>query len=189
MRTLFYSVLTLLAACSGPASQPPATQVPLPVVLHVTPTPRPLPAHATTYIQQHFPDWYICSQDDYDDAFGSFYDTTTHPWYVEVDINDDQQGDYGVLIRNQHQVKVLFLVGEDSSFTHWLAPNISLPFNAANPRLQHGLFPEPPGQIDVAYPSLQSLVLHTNGVSLVHLENRICLYYKDSTGIAIFKTR
>lgn len=188
MRTFFYCMLTLIAGCTEPAL-PRATQGQLPVVSHPSPAPKALNGHATAYIQKHFPGWRVCNQKDYDDAFGSFYDTTTHPWYVEIDINDDKQGDYGMFISNQHQVKLLFLTGKDSSFTHWLAPDFSFAFDAATHRLQYALLPEPPGQIDVAYPSIQSLVLRTNGVSLMHLENRICLYYQDSTGIAVFQTR
>lgn len=173
-------LLLLLTACTAQPSYRryvPAANTPL--------TAATVPVHVVSYVQQQWPGWRLCSHQDYDKSFWSFYDSTTLPFYAAVDINDDTRTDYSLLLRNGQQLRLVFLLSTGDSFTYQLADNIPATVKTS---LSYGLLPEPPGQIDVAYPAIQSLLLTTNAISLMYMENRYCIYYWDGRQVATFKT-
>jgi hypothetical protein len=69
-----------------------------------------------------------------------------------------------------------------------LAADFKKSFNDPANDLTWCLLPAPPGRIDVAYPGIRSLVLRSNGINLLQLENRAGIYYWDGKGIGFFPT-
>lgn len=184
MNRLVYLFLLTAVACTTfptdvqqltlPATQPVVMKTPADTVLSV--------------IRTTFPGWHLCTQADYDKSFWSFCDTTQAlPWYTTADIDDDGDPDIALLLKQEHKVKLLLLLSSHTGYGWQWAEDFSLTLTKGQ-LLQFGLLPEPPGQIDIAYPSIQSLILHSNGISLYHFENRHALYYWNGNRVAVFKT-
>lgn len=147
-----------------------------------------LPAPVREYIATHLRGWAIVNKEDYDSSFWSFYDSAMLPFFTATDLNDDGLVDYGVLVKKEGFVQLAFLLGAGDSFTHQLANDFKKAFNDTTNDLTWCLTPAPPGQTDVAYPRMQSLILRSNGINLLQLENRTCIYYWDGQGIGLFAT-
>ncbi len=147
-----------------------------------------MPDEVQLYMASHFPGWKIPVTADYNTSFWSFYNLSVVPYFTAVDLNDDQLVDYGVLLKQRDSVQLVILLGTADSFTHVVFNNLKRTTADQVDGLQHCLLPEPPGQIDVAYPAIKSLVLPSNGINLLHLENRVCVFYWDGKQVAIFET-
>ncbi|GGH60984.1 hypothetical protein HNQ91_000967 [Filimonas zeae] len=184
LNKLIYLLLLPVVACNNPT--PDVRQLMLPAT-QFTVTQAPTDTLAT-FIRNTFPGCRICTQADYDNSFWSFYDTTyAMPWYAAVDINDDQRTDMAMLIKEQQTLKLLLLMGTDTGYNWQWVEDFSIPLHN-NQKVTYGLHPEPPGQIDIAYPTITSLILPSNGINLYYFENRHALYYWNGNRIAVFKT-
>lgn len=188
MRRFLICVLLAFEGCTPTGDDQPVSKV-------IQPTPPPeapptgLPANVQAYIASQLPDRAIVSKEDYARSFWSFYDTGTQPFFTAADLNDDGLVDYGVLVKKGGFVELALLIGIGSSFRFELAGSFKKAFDDTANDLGWCLLPEPPGQIDVAYPSIQSLILVSNGINLMYLENRIGIYYWDEEGIGLFPKR
>ena len=187
MRTILFYLLVVSTGCSHQSSTSGDNKpLPLPPVKVFPIT--TVPAGVQEYIATYLPGWTIPGVADYATSFWSFYDHTIVPYFTAVDINDDQLVDYGVLVKKQGAVQLAILLGANNSFTHVIVNDLRKAFPDAAEGLQHCLLPEPPGQTDVAHPTIKSLILRSNGINLLHLENRVCIYYWDGRAIAAFET-
>jgi hypothetical protein len=141
----------------------------------------PIPPALQTYLQANFPDWPIVDTADYDKSWWSFYDRDHISWIVHTDINDDQLADHALLLKQNNRLRLVICMGApQNTFTHVVVEG----FNQME-KLQYGLVVQPPGQIDVLQPSEQSLLLLTNGIALVELEQPSRIYYWQN-GIQTF---
>ncbi len=188
LQTLIMRIIILLllicTACTNHRAEPKAFV--LPQILSIAAP--AIPVAVTDYTGLQFPGWSIVTKQDYHTGFWSFYDEKKLPFFTAVDINDDGYVDYGILIKKQDTVQLVILLNKNNSFTHQVAGNFLLPHYPDNKALQYCLLPEPPGQIDVVKPSIRSLILTTNAIQLMEMENRICIYYWNNTTIAAFQT-
>lgn len=148
-----------------------------------------IPVSVQDHIARHLPGWTIPGPVDYAGSFWSFYDRSTVPYFTAVDINDDNFVDYGVLIKKQKKVQLVLLLsaGSDSFIHHIVSDPGKAPADITD-GLSYCVLPEPPGQIDVAYPDIRSLILLSNGINLMDMENRVCIYYWDGSHISVFQT-
>jgi hypothetical protein len=135
-----------------------------------------IPERVMSYIQTHLPDWKVLTIADYGKSWWSFYDSNIIPYAVAVDINDDQLVDYGVLMKKDNALQLVIIIAlNNGAFEHRILND----FNAAyrDKDVQTGLMVEPPGQIDVVYPQERSLILPSNGIAVMELEVKSCIYY------------
>lgn len=186
MNKLIYLILlTVTAACTH--NTPQVKQFTLPAIQQLTVIKTP-PDTLLSFIYKTFPGAQVCTQADYDQSFWSFCDTTLSlPWYTAADINNDEYVDMALLVKQQQNAKLLLFLSNHTGYTWQWAEGFSIPVSQKQP-LQFGLQPEPPGRIDIAYRSLQSLILRTNGINLYHFENRHAIYYWNENSIAVFRT-
>ncbi|MBW8684967.1 hypothetical protein [Chitinophaga rhizophila] len=140
------------------------------------------PAVVNDYIKAHLPSWQLCRNEDYPASFWSFYSRESLPFFTAVDINDDNRVDYGVLIRQRQEIRLLIILSDHAGYTHYLSDTL------AGTTLDYCLLPAPPGRIDIAFPAISSLILTANGINLMKMENRMCIYYWNGASIDIFKT-
>lgn len=170
-------LLLVLQACA---------QSPSPPALNTNNSPRELiPAAVKTYIQKHFNGWALVDDADYGATWWSFYDRQRIPYAVVTDINDDQRADYALLLKHNNTLQLVILLGmKNNDFAH-LVVNVGAqgmqPHN-----LQIGLAIAPPEQIDIVKPVEQSLILASNGISLMQLENRSAVYYWGNGTLNVF---
>lgn len=146
-----------------------------------------IPEKVNRYLSVHFPAYLIAEKGDYINSWWSFYDTGMQPFVVKTDINDDSLADYGLVLKSADSIAVLILIGSGASFRPWF---IRLPAEKpfVTQAIHFGLVPEPPGQIDIAYPRVKTLLLESNGINLMDFENRIAVCYWADHGVHLFLT-
>jgi hypothetical protein len=141
----------------------------------------PVPPALNNYLKANFPDWSVVDTADYDKSWWSFYDTHHIPWIVHTDINDDQLADHALLLKQNNRLRLVICMGApQNTFSHVVVEG----FNQME-KLQYGLAVQAPGQIDVLQPQEQSLLLLTNGIALMELEQTSRIYYWQN-GIQTF---
>jgi len=146
-----------------------------------------IPESVTQYLKANFTKWSIPNRDDYK-IWWSFYEPRTMPYYAITDLNDDRQEDYAFVLKKPDSLSVVVLLKKGDTFTHWVA-DFKATYNPADKDIQFGLATEPPGQIDVVIPRIQSLILRSNAFTLMELENRRCIYYWSDGKISVFETK
>ena len=146
-----------------------------------------LPHQVIGYLAKNLPEWKIPDTSDYAKSWWSFHDKKEVPYHVILDLNDDEIADYGLLVHNNSSVKLLLLLGHKTSFDHYWATNFNQPFLKGE--LQYGLAIQPPGRIDIAFPEIRSLILKSNAINLLELENRLAIYYFMNEKLSVFTTK
>ncbi|MBC7912791.1 MAG: hypothetical protein H7Y07_01595 [Pyrinomonadaceae bacterium] len=149
---------------------------------------RLIPQNVIDYLSTHLPGYSIANRSDYTTGWWSFYEPQSTPFVVKTDINDDQIVDYALILKKSNLIELVILTGTKGSFKHWIAPDFNKNFNPNAKDLHYGLMPQPPGQIDIAYPQIKSLILKSNAINLMDYENRMAIYYWSGDRIEIFKT-
>jgi len=184
MRTTVF--IFLLAAISCTNTPEPVSNVVThydSIAIPVTDT--SLPVSVTSSLAHFLPGWIVCTEHDYAGSFWSFYDSNTKPYLAATDINDDGKTDFALFVKKHDSTQLVFLTSKENSFELHTIPESAKPFHQD---LHYCLIPEPPGQVDVARPTIQSLILTSNGINLMDMENRKCIYYWHQDSIAVFKT-
>lgn len=176
-------IFVLLMACREQVAKLPiATD--LPPALHY---PAVLPQEMVSYLHETFPQWRIVEKSDYSITWWSFYDSSYNPCWVRTDINDDQLADYAVWLRKEAQLRLVICISKANQlFNHTIAIDSSNVFNEKEHNLSMGIAVAPPAQIDVVKPRIQSLVLRSNGFTVMELEERSRIYYWENGGIQTF---
>jgi hypothetical protein len=138
------------------------------------------------YIQTHLPGWHIVDTADYAKTWWSFYDRKQVPFFVTIDLNDDQQEDYALLLKKSDILQLAVLTGSGKSFTHWMAEDFFIIYKGGVRDVQYGLAIEPPARIDVLEPKEASLILRSNGLTIMEMEQRSRIYYWEGGTIKTF---
>ncbi len=146
-----------------------------------------LPHQVIGYLAKDLPEWKIPDTSDYVKSWWSFHDKKEVPYYVVLDFNDDEIADYGLLVHNDATVKLLLLLGNKTSFNHYWDTNFNQPFLKGE--LQYGVAIQPPGRIDIAFPEIRSLILKSNAINLLELENRLAIYSFMDEKLSVFTTK
>lgn len=147
----------------------------------------PVPRHVRTYLNANFPGWNVADTADYTAGWWSFNDRTTVPFRAIADFNDDTLADYAFLLKKNGACKIVILLTQQHTFSHWAAPVAAS--SQERGKLHIGLTVEPPGRIDIARPAIRSLILPSNGVNLFDFEERTAVYYVNNGRIEMFVTR
>lgn len=145
---------------------------------------RLLPTHVRAYVQTHVAEYTIVDTADYGISWWSFYDRSVIPFAVTTDINDDRFLDYALLVKKNQVLRLVIVLGTAHGFTHHFIHDFNEAYKQNN--LQYGLMVEPPGQTDVVVPEERSLILPSNGIALMELENKARIYYWQDGGIKTF---
>jgi hypothetical protein len=153
----------------------------------ITTRPPGLPPQVMGYLAQHLPEWKIPDTSDYAKSWWSFHDKKMVPYSVVLDFNDDEIADYVLLVHNDSTVKLLLLLGNKETFNHFWATDFKQPFLKGE--LQYGVAIQPPGRIDIAFPEIRSLILKSNAINLLELENRLAMYYFKDQKLSVFTTK
>ncbi len=144
-----------------------------------------VPAGVKNYLRQQLKDWEMVDTADYAASWWSFYDSRQVPCFITVDINDDQVADHALLMKRSGEVRLVILIGKnDGWYSHRFADDFSK--KLTDPGLIFGIVVEPPAQIDVVYPEEQSLILASNGVTVMELEQRSIIYYWKNDSLKTF---
>lgn len=138
------------------------------------------------YIKEHFPEWEITSNQDYSNLWWSFYSKSGETSQVTADFNDDGESDYGVILKSKtkQEYKLVFLVSQKEKFKQYSPQDFNQFYKGGD--LEQGIFIEAPGRIDVAYPTIKSLILKSNGVALRNFEINQCIYYWENNEMKVF---
>jgi hypothetical protein len=115
-----------------------------------------VPHEVQSYIQTHLRGWTIADTTDYDRLWWSFYDKKQVPFFVMIGINH--------------------------SFIHQITDD----FKVGVKNLKYGLAIEPAGQIDVLEPKEATLILRSNAITLMEMEDRSRIYYWSDRAIKTF---
>ena len=181
----FFSML----GCGRPNSNSTANANP-DVVQEAVNSPKDLiPQTVKDYLTKNFAEWIIPDTADYIKAWWSFYDKTQIPYFVTTDFNDDQAADYAFILKHENSLKLVILTSAGNSFTPWIAEDFKETLMGPK-SLQFGLAVEPPGRIDCLVDNKeQSLVLQSNGIALMALEQKCTIYYWSSGNYKMFKVK
>ncbi len=189
MRLLLLSLSLLFFGCSQPGNLVPGSH-------HARLADRPSPEAAVlpeplrVFLHRDLPDWQLVNEGDYDRSFWSLYAGDHLPYLVTTDVNDDGLADHCVLLKIAGYVEPFFLLGRDDGSFHILRQDAyRVPFDDAVNDLRYALTIEAPGQIDVVKPAINSLLLRSNGINFLELENRWCIFYWDNSSISAFTCR
>jgi hypothetical protein len=141
-----------------------------------------VPREVQSYIQTHLQGWTIVDTADYDRTWWSFYDRKQIPFFITVDLNDDQTEDHAILIKRSDMIRLVILFRTGNSFTHRITDD----FKVGAGKLKYGLAVEPAGQIDVLEPKEATLILRSNAITLMELEERARIWYWADRTIKTF---
>lgn len=178
----YVAIFILLSACKQQAAKLPTT-ADVPHALHY---PAVLPQEMVNYLHQTFPQWRVIEKSDYSKMWWSFYDSSYNPCWARTDINDDQLADYVIWLKKDAQLRLVICTGKAGQlFDHTIAIDSSV-FNEKEYNLSTGIAVAPPAQIDVVKPHIQSLILKSNGFTLMELEERSRIYYWENGGLQTF---
>jgi hypothetical protein len=170
-------IFILLMACREQTAKLPIAAGP----------PAVLPQEIVSYLHLTFPQWRVVEKSDYSKTWWSFYDSSYNPCWARTDINDDQLADYAIWLKKEAQLRLVICIGKASQqFNHTIAIDSSNVFNEKERNLQMGIAVAPPAQIDVVKPRIQSLILRSNGFTLMELEERSRIYYWENGGLQTF---
>lgn len=173
----------LLIACGERTALRPKA----PIVIHAALSPAALSESMISYLHKNFPQWQVVEKNDYSKTWWSFYDSSYNPCWARTDINDDQQADYALWLKNETQLRLVICTGKaDGSYNHAIVIDSNKVFNEKAHGLSMGIAVAPPAQIDVVKPRLQSLVLKSNGFALMELEERTRIWYQENERIQTF---
>jgi len=140
-----------------------------------------IPQHVKEFIKNNLPGWSIPDTSDYIKAWWSFYDRSQVPYFITTDFNDDKTSDYALILKNQSSIRLFILTASGGTFIPWMVDDFKEEFKKGEKDIQFGLAIEPPGQIDCLVNNKeQSLVLKSNGIALMVLEQKYQVYYWDS---------
>jgi hypothetical protein len=144
-----------------------------------------LPQPVLDFLRSRFADAWVADPSDYNEAWWSFYGREQLPYFVSVDLNDDEVLDYGLIIKQSGFIRVLILLDSANTYKSWMAEDFQANFREKD--IQFGLAIEPPKRIDVVG-SNQSLTLRSNAIALMNFENRSRIYYWESGKMKVFAT-
>ncbi|MBC8052401.1 MAG: hypothetical protein H7Y13_05010 [Sphingobacteriaceae bacterium] len=181
---LFLAIVFSIISCANPPTEPQVSED----MSKSNVNEELIPADLKEYIKTNLQGWLLAERSDYSKVWWSFYDAGSTPYAVVTDINDDQAPDYGMILKNNDALRFVIFFKKGNSYTHWVADNFNKSFNSANKDLQNGLTIEPPGRVDVVYPEIKSLILKSNAISVMELENRRCIYYWSNGKVSAFTT-
>lgn len=148
-------------------------------------TQQALPQHVIDFLKRNFADVSIADTSDYSEVWWSFYDREQNPYFVSVDLNDDETLDYGVIIKRSGSIRIIVLLDSADTYKPWMAQDFQENFHGKD--IQFGLAIEPPKRIDVVGNN-QSLTLRSNAIALMNLENRSRIYYWEAGRMKAFTT-
>lgn len=146
-----------------------------------------LPQNVQNYLAENLSEWNIPDTADYAKTWWSFHDSNAIPYYVVTDLNDDEIADYSIMVHNDKKITIVFLLGGKDSFSHQFATDFLRPF--VKHHLEYGLSIEPPGRIDIALPEIRSIILKSNAINLLELENRLGIYFFADNRLGVFTTK
>lgn len=130
------------------------------------------------YLKANLPGWTIVDTADYNKSWWSFYDRSQAHNAITLDLNDDRMADHALLVKKGSHLGLVVLFGtKDKSYTHWIADDFHPAYDGKVKDIQYGLAVEPPAQIDVLEPEERSLVLQSNAVTLLDMEQRARVYH------------
>jgi hypothetical protein len=145
-----------------------------------------IPQKIKDYVAQNLPGYTIVDTSDYIKAWWSFYDKHQIPCFITMDFNDDQVSDYAMLLKNANSLRLVILTASGNSFTQWMPDDFNEVYKGND--VQFGLSIEPPGRIDCLVDNKeQSLVLQSNGIALMALEQKVKVYYWSSGKYNLFR--
>jgi hypothetical protein len=133
------------------------------------------------YLKANLPGWMIVDTADYNKLWWSFYDRTQAHNAITVDLNDDRIADHALLMKKGSDLRLVVLLGSaNKSYSHWIADDFHPEYDGAVKEIHYGLTVEPPAQIDVLEPEERSLVLQSNAVTLLEMEQRARVYHWEN---------
>lgn len=145
-----------------------------------------IPLSVKDYVKNNLPGWAIPDTCDYSKSWWSFYERNQIPYFVTIDLNDDQIADYALILKSHNTLRLFILMGLDGTFTHW----VDDAFKATYKEIKFGLIIEPPARIDCVVDNLESsLVLKSNGITLMELEQKVKIFYWDNESIETFRVK
>ena len=187
---LFTSITSLLLFINcTTGTDKVALQNNFPQLAIIDTTDKRLPYAVINFVKTALPRWQLVDTADYDNNWWSFYDRVQVPNFVVTDINDDQQADYGCLIKTKDSLRLVILQGtKGNGYIPLMADGFAVAYNPDSSHIQYGLAVEAPGQIDVIQPQEKSLVLKSNGITVMQYEVRHRVFYMENNKLNCFYT-
>jgi hypothetical protein len=153
-------------------------------------TPNLIPRSVNDYLTANFAGWTIPDTSDYIKAWWAFYDKNQIPYFVTTDFNDDNLSDYVFLLKNSNSIRLVILTAIGKTFTHWISEDFKETFKKGEKYIQFGLAIEPPGRTDCIVDNKeQSLLLKSNGIALMTMEQKCQIYYWSSGKYQMFRVK
>jgi hypothetical protein len=147
------------------------------------------PSEVKDFVKRNFPAWTFPDTTDYR-LWWAFYDRGALPSCVLIDVNNDNIDDYGIVLKSQKSIKLIILIGTGNGFSPWIAEDFNGSVTELSNDIPYGLISIPPQQIDcVVDNNPTSLILKSNGLSLMEYEKQIKIYYWDDLNIKVFRIR
>jgi hypothetical protein len=182
---IFFSlILVLILGCHNPNSNSSNAVVSQPI--ETMGAKELVPQSVKDYLSKNLAGWTIPDTSDYIKAWWSFYDKNQIPFFVTSDFNDDHVSDYAMILKNSKSIRLVILTATGNSYTLWMADDFNEAFGGKD--IQYGLVIEPPGRTDCIIDNKeQSLVLESNGIALMALEQKCKIYYWHSGHYKTFR--
>jgi hypothetical protein len=123
--------------------------------------------------------WVFPDTADYNKAWWSFYSRDHIPYFAVTDLNDDNEADYSMILKNEGKLQWLVLVSSGETFRQLVIDDFNDKYQGKD--LIFGVGVEPPGRVDCVVSSKeQSLVLKSNGFVLMNFEFKIRIVYWEA---------
>lgn len=141
MRIVFIIFLCCIIGCNSPKKK----STPQPNVIatgknncsdHI------IPQSVKDYVKNNLQGWSIIDTSDYIKSWWSFYERNQIPYFVTIDLNDDQVADFAFILKSQNALRLVILMGSGDTFTHWIADDFKATYKGKD--IKNGLIIEPP---------------------------------------------
>ena len=147
-----------------------------------------IPGNVKEYLKTNLPGWTIPDTSDYVRSWWSFYERSYVPYFLTVDLNDDHVADYAFILKGQNLLRVVILLASGNKFIQWVSDDFKPSYKEKS--IAFGLNIEPPAQIDCVVNNLAStLILRSNGVALMEMEQRLKIFYWNKIGVQTFRVK
>jgi hypothetical protein len=154
-----------------------------------------IPHDVKKFLLENFTDYKIPDTLDYFKGFCFFFNKGQSynfidqiPYFVTSDFNDDQLPDFAFILKHFNKLKIVILENKGKNFKYWVDNSFDEKIDKEG--IKYGLYVEPPRKIDCVVDNIpQSLIMKSNGVALMKLEEMIKVYYWENGEYKIFRTK
>lgn len=194
MRTLLLIILLFLTGCTNPKTKNYSANKSDGKISH--PDQKVIiPARVTEYLNVNFPDWNVPDTLEYIQGWCFLFNKSASPYFkdhipyfVTADLNDDNFPDYALILKDSDSLRFIILENSGTAFKHFIADDFKEPYPENG--IRFGLYIEPPRQIDCIVNNIdKSLILKSNGVAVMKLEEMIKVYYWEDGIYHVFEMK